>query len=206
MATGFKLSPSFWRNQLRQWHWISSGLCLVGMILFSVTGFTLNHAADIEAEARITRWEKDLTPDTLSHLGAAQDKAVLPQALAAAIRTETGIDVRRAVAEVSDEEVYLTLPGPGLDEWMAIDRQSGVASYERSHRGLIGVLNDLHKGRNTGPIWSLFIDMIALASVIFCLTGLGLLWIYARGRRITWPLVGLGTIVPLILFLLFIHA
>lgn len=206
MASGFKLSPSFWRNQLRQWHWISSALCLVGMILFSVTGFTLNHASAIEAAAKITTWEKDLSAETLALLGTAEDKAVLPAGLAKAIRADTGINVKRAVAEVSEEEVYLAMPGPGLDEWMAIERETGFTTYERSHRGIIAVLNDLHKGRNSGPAWSVFIDVIAIASVIFCLTGLGLLWIYARGRRITWPLVGLGTIVPLILFLLFIHA
>ncbi|NIV36045.1 MAG: hypothetical protein GWN58_43325, partial [Anaerolineae bacterium] len=33
-----------WLGTLRQWHWISSALCLVGMLLFSVTGITLNHA------------------------------------------------------------------------------------------------------------------------------------------------------------------
>lgn len=201
-----KPSPSFWRNQLRQWHWISSALCLVGMVLFSVTGFTLNHAADIEAKPQITTWEKDVSPETVALLTKAEDKVPVPADVARAIKADTGIDVRKIKPEVSDTELYFAMPGPGFDEWLSIERDTGFASYERSHRGVVAVLNDLHKGRNTGPAWSVFIDVIAIASVVFCLTGLGLLWIYARGRRITWPLVGLGTIVPLILFLLFIHA
>ncbi|ESQ79035.1 PepSY-associated TM helix domain-containing protein [Asticcacaulis sp. YBE204] len=206
MSVSFKPSPSFWRNQLRQWHWISSALCLVGMILFSVTGFTLNHAAQIEAKPQVTSWEKDLTDGTIALLPKAEDKVAVPADLAAAIKADTGIDVAKVAPEVSDSEIYFALPGPGFDEWLNIERDTGYVTYEKSHRGVIAVLNDLHKGRNAGPAWGWFIDIIAIASVIFCLTGLGLLWIYARGRRITWPLIGLGTIVPFILFLLFIHS
>ena len=42
-----------WLKQLHQWHWISSAICLIGMILFAVTGITLNHAADIESKPAI---------------------------------------------------------------------------------------------------------------------------------------------------------
>ena len=41
---------SFWLKQLHSWHWISAAVSLVGMILFAVTGITLNHAAQIPAE------------------------------------------------------------------------------------------------------------------------------------------------------------
>jgi hypothetical protein len=68
------------------------------------------------------------------------------------------------------------------------------------------VLNDLHKGRHSGPVWAMFIDLIAIACVVFSVTGFGLLWLYARGRRVTWPLVALGLVLPFILFLLFVHA
>ena len=28
----------YWLRTLHQWHWISAAVCLVGMLLFSVTG------------------------------------------------------------------------------------------------------------------------------------------------------------------------
>ena len=43
---------AYWLKTLHQWHWISSAVCLVGMLLFAVTGITLNHAAQIDAEPR----------------------------------------------------------------------------------------------------------------------------------------------------------
>jgi hypothetical protein len=36
---------AFWLKHLYRWHWISSAACLIGMLLFTVTGLTLNHAA-----------------------------------------------------------------------------------------------------------------------------------------------------------------
>jgi Uncharacterized protein conserved in bacteria len=64
--------------------------------------------------------------------------------------------------------------------------------FEQTRRGAIAYLNDLHKGRNTGPAWGWFLDVFAVACVVFCLTGLLLLHLHARQRAMTWPLVGLG--------------
>ena len=47
--------------------------------------------------------------------------------------------------------------------------------------------------------------MFAIATLVFCITGLFLLHLHARQRRLTWPLVGLGLVVPVLLILLFIH-
>ena len=198
-------SSGFCRNQLRQWHWISSALCLSGLLLFAATGLTLNHAADIEAKPKTTHIEKALPQADLPLLGQAHDGSALPPRLAAAVRVASGIDTGSASAEVSDDDIYVDLARPGVDASLTIDRPDGHITYERTDRGLIAVLNDLHKGRHAGPVWGLFIDVLAAACVVFSLTGLGLLWLHARGRRITWPLVAAGLAAPLLLFLLFIH-
>ncbi|MDV6330255.1 PepSY-associated TM helix domain-containing protein [Asticcacaulis sp. 201] len=197
---------SFWRNQLRQWHWISSAVSLIGLLLFAVTGFTLNHAASIEAKPKITSVAKRLPLDALAKLSGVTANTPLTAVQAEAIRGATGIDVRNATVDADEEGIYLALPEPGVDSTLEIARADGRATYERTDRGVIAVLNDLHKGRHSGPVWSLFIDVIAIACVVFAVTGLGLLWLYEKGRRITWPLVTLGLVVPVILFLLFVHA
>src|SRR5690606_16849990 len=47
-------------RQFRQWHWISGAVCLVSMLLFAVTGITLNHSAAIEARPETTTQEATL--------------------------------------------------------------------------------------------------------------------------------------------------
>ena len=196
----------FWRNHLRQWHWISSALCLVGLLLFSVTGVTLNHAAQIEAKPETVRIEKDLSEAGLAALEAARDKVPVPLVVANEVKALTGADIAKVSADVSDDDVFVDLAGPGLDASVTIDKADGHVSYERTDRGVIAVLNDLHKGRHTGVIWSWFIDILAVACVVFAVTGLALLWFYARNRNITWPLVVAGLVLPFILFMVFVHA
>lgn len=196
---------TLWLKQLHQWHWISSAICLVGMLLFALTGITLNHAAQIEAEPRIHRLEGIVPQSLLDELSAHTGKAAMPAALREWIDRAWNIDVGASAAEWSADEIYLSLPRPGGDAWLSIDRMTGEAQYERTDRGWISYLNDLHKGRNTGAAWSWFIDLFAVACFVFCITGLLLLKLHAGHRPATWPMVGAGLVAPALLAFLFIH-
>jgi hypothetical protein len=196
---------AFWKAQLRTWHWISSALCLAGLLLFAVTGFTLNHSASIEATPETVTRDVALSPTLMSQLAKAKDGAALDAVPAAGLARETGASIAGREVEMRDGELYVDLPGPGVDAYVSVDMASGTATYEHTYRGVIAVLNDLHKGRDAGSAWGWFIDVIAIACMIFALTGLGLLWVHARGRTWTWPLTTLGFVIPAILFLIFIH-
>lgn len=188
---------------VRQWHWISSAVCLVGMLLFAVTGITLNHAGDIEASPVITTRELTLTPG-LTALLTRRDHGALPGALRQWL-LQHDICVPERAAEWDDDEIYLALPQPGGDAWLSIERDSGELIYEHTSRGVISYLNDLHKGRNTSPAWGWFIDIFSLLCVIFSLSGLWLLARYAQQRPGSWPLVVLGALIPLLIIILTFH-
>lgn len=177
------------------------------MLVFSVTGLTLNHAASISAEPEIRAITGALPPRARAALAqhTASGLAPLPQRVADAIEAQTGIAAGQRDAEWSAEEVYIAVPGPGGDAWASIDRASGQFEAEVTNRGAIAFLNDLHKGRNTGMAWFWFIDLLAAASIIFTITGLLLLQLHARRRPSTWPLVGFGTALPVIVILFFLH-
>ncbi|MFT4241216.1 MAG: PepSY-associated TM helix domain-containing protein, partial [Acidovorax sp.] len=80
---------AYWLKTLHEWHWVSSALCLLGMLLFAVTGFTLNHAGQIEAKPQV-----------------ASQRAVLPQALRATLAQQAQGAADRA-----------PLP-PALHDWL----------------------------------------------------------------------------------------
>jgi len=200
-------SRAFWLRQMRQWHWISAAVCLIGMLLFAVTGITLNHAAQIEAKPSVVTRDEQLPADLIAALKAevAKGKALLPSSLQSWLSERMSVDVRGRDAEWSPEDIYVSLPRPGGDAWLSIDRESGEVRYETTDRGWISYLNDLHKARNTGAAWSWFIDIFAIACVVFCITGFVLLYLMAGARRSTWPLVALGFVVPALLAIFFIH-
>lgn len=198
---------AFWLKHLHQWHWISSALCLIGMILFAATGITLNHASQIEAKAKVVSEKAQLPEPLRASLEAAQTegKAPLPPELSAWLQQQWSVEAGQGEAEWSDGEVYLSLPRPGGDAWVSVELEDGAVEYERTDRGWISYFNDLHKGRNSGVAWGWFIDVFAVACLVFCITGLFLLQIHAGNRPTTWPIVGLGLVIPLVLAILFIH-
>src|SRR5690349_11172766 len=87
-----------WLKTLHEWHWISSAVCLVGMVLFAITGFTLNHAGSIEAKPQVThhaaKIDARLREQILLAAPAAKankGKAELPEALQAWVNAEWSV-------------------------------------------------------------------------------------------------------------------
>jgi hypothetical protein len=198
-----------WLKTLHRWHWISSAVALPGMLLFAVTGLTLNHAAQIEAHPVIIDRQAVLPLALLAaqapRPGDAKRHDPLPAAIADWVAETLKVDVRGKPAEWSPDELYVALPRPGGDAWVRIARASGEAELEDTDRGWISYVNDLHKGRNAGTAWRWFIDAFAVACLAFTATGLLILKMHAGIRPGTWPLVGLGAVLPVLLALLFIH-
>jgi uncharacterized protein len=203
-----KVRRLFWMTQARIWHWITGAATLIGMLLFAFTGITLNHAAQIEGKPVVVEVSKTLPPDLLAQLGEGPGEgksATLPKPVTDWLSKETGAPISRRTGEWSDADVYVGMPKPGGDAWLSIDRETGEVVYENTERGAISWLNDLHKGRNTGTVWFWFLDIFSAAAILFCITGLVLLWMHAPRRPPTWFLVGAGLLVPAVIAVFLVH-
>lgn len=106
---------AFWLKQLHRWHWISSAMCLVGMLLFAATGITLNHAARIEAKPRTEHREASLPAPLLRALAGEDERkgVALPAVVADWIRGSIDVDVAGRPADWSADEIYLSMPQIG---------------------------------------------------------------------------------------------
>lgn len=187
-----------WKKQLHTWHWVSSAVSLICMILFAITGITLNHAKYFEATADEVTIEKTLPDDLLQQFRNVKTKNLLPSTVVDWLQTETEVEpeILNIKPEWSEYEIYIQRPLPGGDQWLSIDLESGDMTYMHSDRGWIAWLNDLHKGRNTNLAWIWFIDIFSIATLIFCITGLILLQIHSKRRPSTWYITFAGVLVP----------
>ena len=114
--------------------------------------------------------------------------------------------IRGALAEfrVDDTECMVSFKGPGYSADAFIDRESGHYTLTELDHGLIALINDLHKGRDTGAVWSAVIDLSAGLMTFISLTGLVLLF-YLKLRRIPGLVVALvGTVVLIVIFRLWV--
>lgn len=198
---------AFLMRQFRLWHWVSAALSLTGLLMFAATGITLNHPALIPSTPVTTEVGAQLPQDLQRLLQDWPDETEdpLPDEISRWTRQELALNIAGRATETDPEEVYIPLPRPGGDSWLSIARDTGAVLHRQTDRGWVAYLNDLHKGRDAGPIWSLFIDLLAAACIVFSLTGLGLLWLHGRDRPATWPLTSASLLLPVLLALLFIH-
>ena len=145
-------SRAFWLRQMRQWHWISAAICLIGMLLFAITGITLNHASQIEAKPQVTARTAQ-RPRRPAATGEGREARRRSGRCRASLRNwvarALGVPIDGRDAEWSRGDLRLAAAA-GRRCLAPIDLDTGEARYERTDRGWIAYLNDLHKGRHTG--------------------------------------------------------
>lgn len=167
------------------------------MLLFSVTGLTLNHPEWFGAAAAVT---DDLTGDVPT--GLLGDPAADPTgqlvdsaAVAASIRSAHRITGRLADAQADDRDLALTWKGPGCSADAVVDRRSGRYTLSVTRHGLVAILNDFHKGRDTGAAWSLVIDVTAILLTLVAITGFALIFFIRRRRLAGLVTAAFGAVV-----------
>ena len=114
--------------------------------------------------------------------------------------------VRGALADfrVDDNECTVSFKGPAYSADAFIDRDTGRYTLTELDHGLIALVNDLHKGRDTGAVWSAVIDFSAGLMTLISLTGLVLLF-YLKLKRVTGVIVALiGTVVLVVIYRLWV--
>ncbi len=197
-----------WLRILMKWHWISSALCLVGMLFFAATGITLNNAEYFESlTPKVTQHAAPLPPALLEQINAQGNgqNLALPKSVPDWVAKSWGIKIFPKSTDWQTDEVYVDLKRPGVDAWLSIDRHSGAVQYESSDRGWVAYFNDLHKGKSAGRVWSWVITTFGIGALIFSITGLLILQVHAKSRWSIWPITGMGLVLPLLALLLFVH-
>ncbi len=184
---------------------------LAAVLFFSVTGITLNHPDwffsesehQVQAEGQIDqKWlnagtssaDSDHEPDPAGQVAKLE--------IVEHLRKTHGVRGALADFRVDDRECMVSFKGPGYAADAFIDRESGHYNLTQTEHGFIAVINDLHKGRDTGPVWSAVIDISAVVLTVISLTGLTLLF-YLKLRRkpgVVVILLGAAVLVAICLY------
>ncbi|MFN0122570.1 MAG: PepSY-associated TM helix domain-containing protein [Blastocatellia bacterium] len=185
--------------------WLHIYLSMVSfavLFFFAVTGLTLNHTewfGDTETTAR-----QKGTMNTAWLAAGNQDGGVAKLEIVEQLRRAH--QVRGALADfrIEETECAVSFKGPGYSADALINRETGASELTETRRGFFAVINDLHKGRDTGRVWSLVIDVSAALMTFVSLTGMALIFFIKR-RRLSGLLAALvGAVLSLALYLLWI--
>jgi hypothetical protein len=149
------------------------------VFFFAVTGLTLNHPQWFASAQRTVAFKGTLDR---AWVGASADPAAKKFEIVEHLRRAHALGGGVADFRVDDREVDVTFKGPGYAADVFIDRASGAYDVTENRMGLAAVLNDLHKGRDSGTPWRWLIDVSAILLVFVSLTGLVLLWFIHKHR------------------------
>jgi hypothetical protein len=193
-VSGAHPAPAAGRRLPRWIRWLhiyGSMFGLAATLLFAVTGLTLNHADWFESAEPTVRTFDGALPTAL--LGGEVDR------LAVAERLRAAHGLRGMVTEfqVDERECLVVWKGPAYSADATVARADGKYHVEESRRGLVALLDDLHKGRDSGPVWSFVVDASAVVLAFLSLTGLWLL-LYLKKRLRSGLVVALVGIVLLV--------
>lgn len=155
-------------------HIYLSMLSFAVIFFFAITGLTLNHPAWFEHQQHTSQRHGTLDPATLR---AEPDRLRLAELL----RTREHLRGTITDFRVEDGQIQLSARAPGYTADLFLDRATGKYDLTEVSVGLVGLLNELHKGHDAGRAWGWVIDASAILLTLVSLTGLILIWfIYKR--------------------------
>jgi hypothetical protein len=194
-------TPQWKRQTAIAARWLHIYLSMVSfaiLFFFAVTGITLNHAEWFNGEARTKQMRGQVNPQWV------KSKDVSKLEISEYLRKTHAIKSALSDFRVDDAQVSVSYKGPGYTADAFVDRESGKYELTETRQGLVAVLNDLHKGRDTGSAWAWIIDVSAFLMTLVSLTGLVLIFFLQKRRMSGLVAVGIGAILCWLVYLVWV--
>jgi hypothetical protein len=191
-----------WKRKTAHWsRWLHTYLSMVSftiLLFFALTGITLNHQAAFTGEVKPHRFTGTVDTALLRTPDAKKDELV------AILRNRHGVKAALSDFRVDGDQVQVSFKGPGYAADGFIERATGKYELMESRLGFVAIVNDLHKGRDTGAAWAGVIDVSAGLMTLVSLTGLVLIFFLHKKLRAGLYALAIGTVLCYIVYLVWV--
>ena len=171
------------------------------VLFFAVTGLTLNHT-EWFANAEKTIRSTGQMPHEWLHASNNTEPSKLE--IVEFLRSVNKLHGAVSDFRVEDNQISVSFKTPGYTADVFINRDSNRYDVIEVRNGFIAVINDLHKGRDAGKVWSGLIDASAILLTLVSLTGLLLLFFVYKRRTSGLILAAAGTVLCYLVYLRFV--
>ena len=185
---------AWWQKWSRIVHAYTSMVALLLVLFFGLTGITLNHP----------EWTFGDSPTTTTKSGTfsfevAPDGATDYLRVSEQLRSSYGISAPVSDYQTSGDQGSISYREPGYAADASFSTTTGEYHVTIEQQGFVGVMNDLHKGRDASSSWKWAIDVSGGLLVVIAASGLILQLFLKRRRRSAVVLAVVGGIVALVL-------
>ncbi len=160
------------------------------VLFFAVTGFTLNHQD----------WSFGTKPTSQSINGKLPARAIVNGKVDWFVIGEYFRNDKHLKGTISnntsdDRQGSLSFRDPGYQAEITFDVKRASYDLTVEQQGWVGVLNDLHKGRDANHSWKWLIDVSAGFLALISLTGLALQFFLRKRRRSALSVAVVGVVI-----------
>ncbi|MBC7400992.1 MAG: PepSY-associated TM helix domain-containing protein [Mucilaginibacter sp.] len=180
--------------------WLHIYLSMVSFVIilfFAVTGLTLNHA-DWFGGKEVKK--KLIGQVPLKWVKVKDTAAIAKFEIVQLLKTKHSIKGEVSDFIIDDDQCLLSFKGPGYSADAFVDRTTGDYKVTETSLGIIAVMNDLHKGRDTGKKWAYLIDVAAVFMTLLSLTGLVMICFMKKKRLNGFMVLGMGTVICYLIY------
>lgn len=184
--------------------WLHIYLSMVSfaiLLFFAVTGITLNHQDSFSGAARTSQFRGKVEQKWVK---TADPKDVAKLEIVEFLRRKHNVRSALSDFRIDDSQCAVSFKGPGYSADAFIERDTGNYELTETRQGFVAVINDLHKGRDTGVAWAAIIDVSAGLMVLVSLTGLVLIFFLQRRRVSGLMAVAIGALLCVAVYLIWV--
>ncbi|MES2651179.1 MAG: PepSY-associated TM helix domain-containing protein [Bacteroidota bacterium] len=189
--------------KLSRWlHIYLSMVSFAVVLFFSFTGLTLNHPTWFGGDKQVIVKNKGKL--NVNWVNNPDTNKIAKLEIVEFLRKT--YQVKGVVSEVriDDYEVSVSLKGPAYSCDAFINREDGSYEVSEVKMGIMAVMNDLHKGRDSGTGWSWIIDISAVFLILVSLSGLILLC-FIKKKRVAGFITGIvGLALCYLIYMIFV--
>src|SRR5665213_2300925 len=149
------------------------------ILFFAVTGLTLNHADWFDGKEQIKKYSGQVQ---VNWVNVKDTNKIAKLEIVESLRNKHHIQGAVSDFAIDDNQVSVSFKGPGYSADAFVNRDNGVYNLTETRMGIVAVMNDLHKGRDSGKKWSWLSDASAIFLTLVSLTGILMIWFLKRKR------------------------
>jgi len=192
------------KREIATWtRWIHIYLSMfsfAAILFFAVTGITLNHTHWIDGQQVVEQVAGEISGERFQQDSTEVDKLMIVEHL----RNRHHITAALSEFTVDESECSVSFRGPGYSAVGFVDRITGQYELTVTRSGWIAVINDLHKGRDTGSGWLWLIDVSAALMILVSLTGFLMIFFLKKKRSSGLLITLFGLLLVLLVYFLLV--
>lgn len=178
-------------------HLYLSMFSFIIVLFFAVTGLTLNHTDWFDGKQIENKTEGKFSPDWVNNPDTSKIKKL---EIVELLRKQYHITGYVSDFYIQEDECAVSFKGPGYSADAFINREDGTFQLTEIKAGAFGILNDLHKGRDSGKKWAWLIDVSAVFLVVVSLSGLVMLFFLKKKRLGAFAVAIVGGIISYLVY------